>query len=99
MNPLATTCISAINVAETTQATRAEALMQNFKPLPGSIITPVNVTNLELELSNHQDKTFASDLIYSFRSGFRVGYGGPKFSNISRNLKSAMTTPAPIIKT
>ena len=94
VNTLANTCISATNAAETTHATRAEALMKNLKPLPGSITTPVNVTSLELELSNHLDNTFVSDLIFRFRAGFRIGYGGPQSYSISSNLKPAITNPA-----
>ena len=70
--------------------------MENFRPIPDSVETPINITYLKNELKNHPDKTLIKDLLDSFRFGFRIGYSGPEFANLARNLKSAETNPAPI---
>ena len=68
-----------------------KTINQHFNPLPEVVPTPVNFVELEKELLHFPDKVFARDLIDSFKQGFSIGYDGPQFNHISRNLKSYFT--------
>lgn len=54
--------------------------------------SPVNVTELELELADykHEDANF---LLSGFKFGFSINYTGPKVSTECNNLKSAVQNP------
>ena len=70
------------------QGQLVKTIKQYFNPLPHLAPTPVNVVELEKELLHFPDKAFARDLINSFKQGFAIGYDGPQFNLISKNLKS-----------
>ena len=70
----------------------AKILYNNFNPLPNRAPTPINVANLELELELYP-KTLKENLILSLKSGFNIGYHGPEFQALSKNLQSASVHP------
>ena len=75
-----------------------EKLKRLFVPLPNSINTPVNVDNLMAELQDYPFHDIKHYLLTSFRSGFRLGYTGPRFSILLKNLKSALDNPTEVSK-
>ena len=77
---------------ETTQPSNAAILFQNFNPLPDLSPTPINIKQLQCELFGYQP-LLKSSLLASLHNGFDIGYQGPQFSLISKNLKSASQHP------
>ncbi len=67
----------------------ALALQKEFNPLPAKITTPVKIFKLQTELRDYPDKTFSNQLIRYFQTGFDIGYSCPKFTNNSKNVRSA----------
>lgn len=57
------------------------------------VSTPLNVDNLEGELSRHPNRDFSDSLMNALRYGTRVGYTGPDKQRVSRNLISATHHP------
>ena len=80
---------NASNAEAHTPSPAVNKLTTNFKPLPPTAFTPVNVAELSKELVNYPDKLFVDNLINCFTEGFRIGFSGPEFSNDVYNLKSA----------
>ena len=87
---------SAIDAAALTQQQIAQALNNNFNPLPTFSKTPVNANLLRKELTAYPDQSFVDNLIISFEHGFSIGYSGPEFCNIAPNLQSASSNPTAI---
>jgi len=55
--------------------------------------TPLNMDKLALELVNHPNSSFVSNLISALRYGTRICYLGPHKTRVSRNLISAFQHP------
>ena len=55
--------------------------------------TPIQSFILECELNNHPDKVLVKQLIYDLQRGCAVGYSGPQFANLAKNLPSAYQQP------
>jgi len=77
---------------ETTQPSNAAILFQHFNPLPDLSPTPINKKQLQFELFGYQP-LLKSSLLAFLHNGFDIGYQGPQFSLISKNLKSASQHP------
>ena len=58
-----------------------------------TVSTPLNVDKLAIELVNHPNNFFVSNLISALRYGTRIGYLGPHKTRVSRNLISASQHP------
>ena len=58
-----------------------------------TVSTPLNVDKLALELVNHPNNSFVSNLISALRYGTRIGYLGPHKTRVSCNLISASQHP------
>ena len=58
-----------------------------------TVSTPLNVDKLALELVNHPNSSFVSNLISVLRYGTRIGYLGPHKTRVSGNLISASQHP------
>ena len=58
-----------------------------------TVSTPLKVDKLALELVNHPNSSFVSNLITALRYGTRIGYLGPHKTRVSRNLISAFQDP------
>ena len=58
-----------------------------------TVSTPLNVDKLALELVNHPNSSFVSNLINALLYGTRIGYLGPHKPRLSRNLISASQHP------
>ena len=71
-------------------------LKKLFVPLPNSISTPVNVENLTAELQNYPFPDIKHYLLTGFWNGFHLGYTGPRFSIVPKNLKSALDNPTKV---
>jgi len=54
-----------------------------------TVSTPLDVDKLALELVNHPNSSFVSNLISALRYGTRIGYLGPSKTWVSHNLISA----------
>ena len=71
-------------------------LKKLFVPLPNSISTPVNVENLTAELQDYPFPDIKHYLLTGFRNGFCLGYTGPRFSIVPKNLRSALDNPTKV---
>ena len=67
-----------------------EQLQRNYRP---TVVTPLNVDKLAIELVNHPDRSFVYTLINALRDGTRIGYLGPQKHRVSRNPISASQHP------
>ena len=65
-------------------------LRRHLKP---QVSTPIDIYRLELELANHPDRNFVSNLLSTLKEGARIGYSGPRSSRVSLNLISATQHP------
>ena len=65
-------------------------LRRHLKP---QVSTPIDIYRLELELANHPDRNFVSNLLSTLKEGARIGYSGPCSSRVSPNLISATQHP------
>ena len=65
-------------------------LRRHLKP---QVSTPIDIYRLELELANHPDCNFVSNLLSTLKEGARIGYSGPRSSRVSPNLISATQHP------
>ena len=65
-------------------------LRRHLKP---QVSTPIDIYRLELELANHPDRNFVSNLLSTLKEGARIGYSGPRSSRVSPNLISATQHP------
>ncbi len=82
---------------------------RTFSALPGvpiapaihkhSITTPIDASLFEELLRPHPNRHLAAYLTNSLRSGFRIGYTGPRLSSRMPNLSSAFLRPDIIDKT
>ena len=74
-----------------------EGLAQNidkyFNPLPKRAQTPVQINCLQIELSQHANPVFVSNLIHDMTFGFNIGYKGPRRKHICHNLCSSIENP------
>ena len=70
------------NIASTTAASSFEGL-----------VTPVNVLNLQIALSNHPNREFVNKLCVELREGARIGYSDPRNFGFSKNLRTASLNP------
>ena len=59
----------------------------------GGLVTPVNVFNLQIALSNHPNREFVNKLYLELREGARIGYSGPRHFRFSKNLPTASLNP------
>ena len=66
-----------------------EAVLVN-KPKPW---TPIRPFILKRELSDYPDKAFVEQLIYDLCHGCTIGYNGPQFPYLAKNLVSASQQP------
>ena len=83
---------NAANVKDTTQLSHAKTLENEFYALPQKAPTPVNIENLELELKRYTVHLKVI-LISALKDGFNIGYKGPEFQSLTKNLKSASSHP------
>ena len=83
------------NAAETTPHSAVTNLRQHFNPLPVKAPSPVNIEQLKNELAYYPHLQKIT-LISSIQEGFDIGYRGPHFSMLSKNIKSAFQYPTPI---
>ena len=60
------------------------------RPHPWSPIRPFV---LERELSSHPDKVFVKQLVHDLQHGCSIGYAGPQFAHLARNLPTAYQQP------
>ena len=63
------------------------------KPQPW---TPIRSFLLERELSSHPDKIFVRQLVNDLQHGCSIGYTGPQFAHLAKNLPSAFQQPSVI---
>ena len=59
----------------------------------GGLVTPVNVLNLQIALSNHPNREFVNKLCLELREGARIGYSGHRHFRFSKNLPTASLNP------
>ena len=77
-----------------TMSTVAPATVaSNFR----SVITPVNVFNLQCALHSNPDRIFVNKLCLELREGARIGFSGPRQFRFSRNLPNASLNPVSAI--
>ena len=69
---------------------KVRQLRRRLKP---QVSTPIDIYRLELELANHPDRNFVSNLLSTLKEGARIGYSGPRSSRVSPNLISATQHP------
>jgi len=62
-----------------------------------TVSTPLNVDKLALELVNHPNSSFVSNLISALRYGTRIGYLGAPKTQVSHNLISASQHPEVVL--
>ena len=62
-----------------------------FMPIPNKLTSSVNVERLRSELQGYADQSIADYLINGFRFGFDIGYTGPRFPWVSKNLVSSIS--------
>lgn len=55
--------------------------------------TPINLRNLQKELSFHPNQTYVQSLIHDLQHGCSIGYTGPQYTHFSNNLTSAFQQP------
>jgi len=84
------TCTSATSAEVTTLTGHAPRKGACTRPLPW---TPLQPFILEWELSNHPDKAFVRQLIHNLQHGCNIGYLGPQFAHLAKNLASASRQP------
>ena len=60
-------------------------------PIPNKPTSSVNVKRLRIELQGYPDQSIADYLINGFRFGFDIGYTGPRFPWVSKNLASSIS--------
>lgn len=65
------------------------SVLQPTNPLPNGITTPVNIENFSFALSEHPDQELCKYLIDGLTYGFDIGYAGPHFTTLPKNLRSA----------
>ena len=65
-------------------------IRRHLKP---QVSTPNDIYRLELELANHPDRNFVSNLLSTLEEAARIGYSGPRSSRVSPNLISATQHP------
>ena len=63
-----------------------------------SVVTSLDVKQFELELKNHSNRSFVTQLLTGIREGFDIGYTGPELEHASCNLKSARDHPEVILQ-
>ena len=80
---------------EITQPSNASIFHNQFNPLPAAAPTPINIEQLQYELTYYQP-TLKNKLLASLKEGFDIGYKGPQFSLLTQNLKSASQYPIPL---
>lgn len=90
-NPIAVGNMFVQDAEGLTQQQIVRELKTNFHAIPPKAVTPIDVTNLSIELDSHPDRVFVENLIRSFDAGFSIGYSGPELSNVAHNLQSAST--------
>ncbi len=71
----------------------AHFLTNNFRPLPTTTSTPINIPAFTSELEPHPDQQFVSNSIFNLKNGFDIGYNGPQFAYSASNLSSANSHP------
>ena len=59
----------------------------------GGLVTPVNVLNLQIALSNHPNREFVNKLCLELMEGARIGYSGPRHFRFSKNSPTASLNP------
>lgn len=74
----------------TAAKSKVEQLRCNQTPLVSS---PIDTDRLALELVNHPDRIFVSNLLSMLKDGARIGYLGPRSPRVSPNLISAAQHP------
>ena len=57
------------------------------------VSSPIVISRLELELTNHPDRNFVFNLLSTLKEGARIGYSGPRSDRVSPNLISAVQHP------
>ena len=71
-----------------------EGLAQNidkyFNPLRKRAQAPVQINHLQIELSQHPNPVFVSNLIHYMTFGFNIRYKGPRRKRICHNLCSSI---------
>ena len=63
----------------------------------GGLVTPFNVLNLQIAVSNHPNREFVNTLCLELREGARIGYSGPRHFHFSNNLPTASLNPEVVI--
>ena len=55
--------------------------------------SPIRPFALERELSSHPDKVFVKQLVNDLQHGCSIGYTGPQFAHLAKNLPAAYQQP------
>ena len=63
-----------------------------FNTLPQKAPTPLNIKDLEQQLQLYS-VNLKENLVSALKNGFNIGYKGPEFQSLSKNLKSASSHP------
>ncbi len=61
---------------------------------PFTVSTPINTNQLSLLLRPHPHPDLAATIVLALKSGFNIGFGGPRSSVSSPNLPSALLRPS-----
>ena len=86
--PTAVSIVEPTTQPETVPTTVGQGSL--LKPQPWA---PIRSFVLERELSNHPDKAFVMQFIHNLQHGCMIGYNGPQFANLAKNLPSAYQQP------
>ena len=79
--------------ALTPKYTAHQGHVDNFRPLPTTINSPINIEFLATCLLNYPNRNLANYLLNGFLYGFDIGYSGPVSSCRPQNLLSARNNP------
>ena len=61
--------------------------------MDAKVVTPFNADAFALNLSNHLDQGYVTQLLQSIKEGFNIGYTGSEQTRESPNLKLALNLP------
>ena len=80
------------------EITQPKPALEGPRPLSEDrkICTPLRRSSFERELANHPDKAWVSWLLDVITNGVQIGYNGPQFSYVARNLVSALQHPVAV---
>ena len=85
------TLVSSALSSQSTNMPHQELPTNLFLPTSNKPTSSVNVERLRFELQGYPDQSIADYLINGFRFGFDIGYTGPRFPWVSKNLVSSIS--------